>query len=295
MNQFDDRIFKVVFSWGTGEVTVESGNASTTNGGLSILASGVKFANPMQDECRLSIANLSENIRNQLLTQLTNFNYNQARKSMALYAGRVSTGLFLLYSGDITDCRPSQPPDITLSIQCKTAQFYKLDVLAQANAVSAPLSQIAAQVAKSMDLTVQFEAMDKQIENYCYTGSVAKQVNALNDLGSLDCYIDGKILVVKDRGAALKNNRYAINADNGMIGIPEPTDWGVSVRSLLVPNARIGCGIDVVSKKNPLLNGAYTTYKIAFQIASHEVPFYTIFEGTKFPNLYFNSALPQVQ
>lgn len=294
MAYFDDRIFKVVFAWGSGTLTLTAGNASTTNGGLAIVASGVKFANPIQDECQLTIANLSRDNRNQLLTQLTNFNYDQARKTMSLYAGRISTGLFLLYSGDITQCYPSQPPDITLNIECRTAQFYKFNILAQANAITSPMSVIAAQIGASMNLSVQFEATDKQIQNYTYTGSALKQVNALSDLGSVDCFIDGQTLVVKDKGKPLQNVRYALNSKNGMIGIPEPTDWGVRVRSFLVPNARIGCGIDLTSVLNPLLNGAYTTYKLGFQIASREVPFHTIFEATKFPDLYYNSALPQV-
>lgn len=294
MNQFDDRIFKVVFTWGTNTLTLTAGNASTTNGGLAITANGQKFANPIQDECRLSIANLAPNIRNQLLTQLTNFNYNQERKTMSLYAGRVSTGLFLLYSGDITQCYPSQPPDITLNVECKTAQFYKFNILAQANAITTPMSTIAKQVADSMGLTLQFEATDKNVQNYSYTGSALKQVNSISDLGSVDTYIDGKILVVKNRGQSLQNVRYALNSKNGMIGIPQPTDWGVQVRSFLVPNARVGCGIDLTSVLNPLLNGAYTCYKLGFQIASREVPFYTIFEATKFPELYYNTALPQV-
>lgn len=294
MNQFDDRIFKVVFNWGSGELTLTAGNASTSNGGLSITAIGQKYANPIQDECRMTIANLSENARNQLLTQLTNFNYNQARKVMSLYCGRVSTGLFLLYSGDITNCTPSQPPDITLNVECKTAQFYKFNILAQANAITAPLSVIAAQVGASMDLTLQFEATDKQIQNYSYTGAASKQVNALAALGSIDCFIDGNTLVVKDRGKALQNVRYAINSQNGMIGIPETNDWGVSVRSFLVPNARVGCGIDLTSALNPLVNGAYTTYKLGFHVASRDVPFYSIFDATKFPALYYNAALPQV-
>jgi hypothetical protein len=294
MSQFDDRIFKVEFTWGTGDITLTAGNASSTNGGMSISATGQKYANPLQDDCSISIANLSPKIRNLLLTQLTNFNYNQQRKTMALYAGRVSTGLFLLYSGDITQCVPSQPPDITLHVSCKTAQFYKFNILAQANAITAPMSQISAQVASAMGLKIQFEATDKNIQNYSYTGSAEKQVRALSDLGAIDCYVDGGILVVKDKGKPLQNVRYAVNSNNGMIGIPEPTDWGVRVRSLLVPNARVGGAIDLVSEKNPLLNGAYTTYKLGFQVASREVPFYTIFEATKYIDLYYNAALPQV-
>lgn len=290
---FDDRIFKVVFTYGQTQVTIDS-QTGDTNKPPYIAAAGTLRANPLQNECNIQIANLSAALRNQLLTQLTPWNYDQARKSVALYAGRESTGLFLLYQGDITGCTVTQPPDVMLNINSKANQFYKYDIIAQSqNLTSTPLSNIVKNAASGMALTPRFEATDKQIANYSYTGSRIKEIEHISNLGSYDVYTTGNTLVCKDRGKPLQNENHTISAQTGMIGQPQPTEWGVRVVTLLTPGAVIGGGFTLDSKMNPLLNGDYTIYQYGFQIASRDVPFYTILEGTKRYDLYNSSALPQ--
>lgn len=282
MPQFDDRIIKVVLSYGTTQLTLGEG--------LYITASGQKYANAMQDECTITIANLKRETRDQLATQLTPFNMNQARKSVQLYAGRQSTGAFLLYSGDIVACTPSQPPNILLTIKSKTCQFYKYDLVAQANNVTAPLSQIAGNVASSMGLTPHFEATDRTIQNYSFTGATIKQVDALGQAGSVDAYVDGSTLVVKDRGVALTNTVLQLNQDTGMVGQPELTEYGFRALCMLTPSAKLGGAVELTSVSNPLLNGSYTIYKLGFEIASRDPAFYSVIEASKFPVPYGAAA-----
>lgn len=281
--QFDNRIFQFILTYGTTKIILD--------GGLYITANGTKYANPLQDECTLLIANLKQDTRDHLLTQLTPFNLDQQRKTVSVYAGRVSTGLFLLYQGDITECTASQPPDIGLNIKSKTAQFYKMNILAQAQSITAPLSQIVNSAASSMGLTPQFQATDKQIANYNYTGSAAGQVDHIADLGSIDVYIDGTTLVCKNRGYPLNNVTHTLSSQTGLVGKPELTQYGVKATSLLAPSAKIGGKLSLTSTSNPLLNGDYTIYQMGFSIATRDVPFYTILEASKFPVLYMNTGL----
>lgn len=285
MGLFDDRIFKVELAYG--ETTV------VLDGGLNVMATGVKYVDPTQNECTIVIGNLKRETRDQLSTHLTPFDYSNARKHVKLYAGRVSTGLFLLYEGDILDCYPSQPPDILLTIKSKTAQFFKNDIKAQSYAIIAPLSQIANGVSTSMGLSLRFEATDKNIQNYSYTGSTIKQVEKLAEIGNIDAYIDDGKLCVKNKGVALKNSTHVLSAQSGMIGIPEPTEYGVRVRCLLEPSIILGGELELNSLSNVSLNGKYTNYRIGFQIASRDIPFYSIIEATRYPALYFTGTLPQ--
>lgn len=287
---FDDRIFKLVFTYGNSQVTIDS---QTSDVPPMITAQGSLRTNPLQNECAVSVANLSAALRNQLLTQLTPWNYDQARKTMAVYAGRVSTGLFLLYQGDITECFASQPPDITLNIKSKTNQFYKYDIIAQSQNLVTPVSNIVKNAAQGMGLTPRFEATDKNIANYSYTGSRIKEVEHIGLLGSYDVYTTGNTLVCKDRGKPLANENHTVSAETGMIGQPQPTEWGVRCVTLLAPGVLIGGSFTLDSKINPLLNGDYTIYQYGFQIASRDAPFYTLLEGTKRYDLYNQSALPQ--
>lgn len=272
--QFDDRIFKVVLTYGTTQLTLD--------GGFSIVATGTKYVNALQDECTVVIANLKKDVRDNLATQLTPFTTIPSQKSLALYAGRVSTGLFLLYTGDITQCMPSQPPNIALTIQCKTAQYQKMNILAQAQNVTAPLSQIVTQAAGSMSLKPMVQVQqDKLIGNYSYSGSAAGQVDKISALGPYDVFVDGDTLVCKDKGVALTNYTHVLSAASGMVGVPEPNEYGVTVRCLLEPTSRIGGKLTLKSDLNPMLSGDYAIYQMGFQVASRDVPFYNIISASK--------------
>ena len=266
------------------------------NGGLSIRASGMKYANAIQNDCHLQIANLKKETRDHLATQLTQWNYNQRRKHIRLHVGRVSTGLFLLYSGDIIECTSSQPPDIMLNIKCQTMAFWKQNFLAQAQNIDAPVSQIINGIGRSLGtpdipVTIRNESTNKTISNYSYTGSAAKQIDKLNTMG-VTAFMDNDTLIVTDKGVPLKNEVHTLNMNTGMIGVPELTDVGMRVRMLITPNIKIGGKIALQSYLNPFLNGNYYIYQMGFEIASRDTPFYGIAYGSKYPILWGAANLP---
>lgn len=281
---FDDRIVRIVFEFGGQSVAVDS-SLDPTNPPF-IAASGVKYADVTQNECTLQVGGLSRDLRNALATNLTMYDPmpETKRKSVEVWAGRVSTGFFLKYKGDIVSAVPSQPPDITMSFRSKTAQFFKYDLLAQSYAVAAPMSQIAADVAKSMGLTLDFQATDKNIANYSFSGPRIDQVNKLSDFGSVDVFIDDTKLVCKNKGQPLARQTYELSEETGMIGQVELTEYGIRIKALLAANAEIGSTLSLRSVQNPSLDGDYTIYKTGFQIATRAEPFYDILEATRYPN-----------
>src|SRR5574340_62173 len=80
--------------------------------GLRITASGSKVVSDTQNECDVTIYNLSRAVRNYILTETSPFNKNRTPKKLIIEAGRVSTGTARLFVGDITSSSPTQPPDI---------------------------------------------------------------------------------------------------------------------------------------------------------------------------------------
>src|SRR5690606_32285738 len=106
--------------------------------GLRIAASGAKFANPLQNEATITVDNLSAYDRNYLITETSPFNKNRKRKRVMLWVGRKRAGVHLIFSGDITGCTQSQPPDITLTIKAKTTQFYKGEITAMTASAVTP-------------------------------------------------------------------------------------------------------------------------------------------------------------
>lgn len=251
--------------------------------GLAMTASGTKYANANQNECEVKIDNLDQATRDFLLTETSPFNKNKSRKLLIVEAGRESTGYSLVYQGDITNANGGQPPDISMTLKAATGDYAKGDVVARSHPAVTSHRDIALQVAQDMGVGLLYEAVPKQIGNSSYTGSAAKQVDALGEAGGVDAYIDDGMLVVKDTKIPLSNRVRDLNIDTGMIGVPEFTEQGLKVKMLFDNLTVLGGGLRVVSKMNPAANGLYTIYKLGFELASRDTPFYYIAECVRAP------------
>jgi hypothetical protein len=248
---------------------------------LAMTAEGTKYANDNQDECTITITNLKKDVQDFLLTETSPFNKSGTKKSIFVEAGRESYGVFRLFEGDISDVSPTQPPDIAVTIKALTGNAQKGVMVSTAQPGQALLSKIAGQVAKDLGVGLNFQAKDKQISNYTFTGANLKQIDKLGTAGGVNAFLDGKTLVVKDVGKALPGKLRVLSQDSGMIGIPEPTEQGVKVTYLLDNTSTIGGGLRLTSAIYPSMSGDYSIYKLGFNIASRDVPFYWIAEGTR--------------
>ena len=277
MTVVDQRILRVGIEV-SGEIRWYEGSG---NFGLAIKASGTKGATDTQNTADVTITNLSKDVRNYILTETSPFNKNRTPKKLIIEAGRVSTGTARLFVGNITKSSPTQPPDIGLNMTAQTGAFKKGDVVARSGAARENLSAIAGRVAGDLEANLTFEATDKQIANYSFSGASLRQVNALAEAGGVDAYLDDETLVVKDRGKPLRNRVKIIDNSTGMIGIPEATERGVSVRILFDLQTDLGGQIDLTSELNPALDGSYTIYKIDFDLASRDAPWYLDIEASR--------------
>lgn len=251
--------------------------------GLQITASGTKFANATQNECEVKIANLDKATRDYLLTETSPFNKRKTRKVLTVEAGRVSTGYSLVFAGDITNAVGGQPPDITMTLKAAACDFAKGTINAAAMPGVTPLQTIAARVAADLGLSLNFQATPKQIANYSFTGSAAKQVDHLGQMGRVNAYVDDTSLIVKDWGKPLARRTRILNLETGLIGIPEFTETGVKVKMLFDNQTVLGGGLMLSSKLNPAADGLYTISKLGFELANRDTPFYYIAEATRAP------------
>lgn len=245
---------------------------------LWIAVNVVKFANSLQNEAQLQIANLSKDARDHILTETSPYNRSRRRKRCVIEAGRVSTGAARIYTGDICEATVSQPPDITLSMKCRTGWAMQGNMGSLSMPPYSNLSSIAAAVAQSADLPLVFQAEDKQIANFSYAGAVGGQVGKLGESGGVNAYIDDDTLIVKSSNKALDGSDHALSERTGMIGIPELTDQGVRVKFLFDNRAKLGGRLAIDSKINPSLNGNYIIYKLSYSLATRAVPFYCVAE-----------------
>jgi hypothetical protein len=273
VTQLDERIIRA-------KIEID-GQLKVFESPLWIESAGTKYANPIQNEAEIRIGNLSKADRDYLLTETSPFNKNATPKKIILEAGRVSTGTSIIYEGDITACKPTQPPDIILSLKSQTGQFLKGQIVSSEQPGSVSLSRLAQQVANDLGLSLRFEAKDKNIANYSFTGGTLKQVDKLGSVGAVSAYVDDNELVVKDIDLPLQGVQRILNEQSGMIGIPEITEQGVKVTMLLDNQTKLGGALKIDSVIYPTINGQYVIYKLGWVISSRDVPFYWVAEAKR--------------
>lgn len=271
MAEYDPRIVRV---------GVQVGNYINWYQDLAITAEGSKTTSESQAECTVTLANLTKDVRDYLLKETSPFNKKADKKRLIVEAGRRSTGAKRIFEGDITETTITQPPDIELSLKALANNSLKGKIVANTQPATTPLSQIAKKVAEDLELSLNFQAMDKNIANYSFTGSALKQVNKLAETGNVNAYIDND-LIVKNFNQPVRGQRRVLNADNGMVGIPETTEKGIRVRFLIDTTTELGSDLRIESELNPSVNGSYTVYKLSFSISNKDIPFYWTAEATR--------------
>lgn len=249
--------------------------------GLAISASGEKFANANQNETTVKIANLARDVRDYLLTECSPFNANRTRKKLILEVGRESYGTFVLYTGDITNATGGQAPDIWIELKCLTADFDKGNIIARSSPGMILLSKLSKQVADDLGLALSFEATDKQVSSYAFTGGALRQVDRLASMGNVSAYIDDTRLIVKNRNAPMSGVARLLNIDTGLVGKPEFSEQGVKVKYLIDNVSRLGGELVLESITEPAASGRYEIYKLSFDVASRDNPFYYIAEAKR--------------
>jgi hypothetical protein len=243
---------------------------------LKMAAAGTKFTNPLQNECTVVMTGLNSDTRDFLLTATSPYNKDKAPARIIVEAGRVSTGLFTVYQGDIVSAEVGAPPDVDLTIKAKTNNANSMKIITASGGATTKLSAISGACAQNNGLGLIFEAVDKLISNYSYSGSASKQIQDLQSAGGVSAFVDDKTLIVKDSGAAVSGRRRVLNMNSGLVGIPKSNEKGAEITYLIDGDSLIGGQIELDSRFNKSLNGTYKIDQLKFAITTHDDAFFFI-------------------
>lgn len=249
--------------------------------GVSIMASGRKYDASIPSDCEARIYNLTSEQRNNILTQASPLKLGKnIPVNMVLSAGRESYGTFILYQGNVISCDVTQPPDIGIGLRAITLGGAQGLIVQNSHPAIATVVSIAQSIADSLGVGLNYTALtnNKQIDNYSYTGSALKQVEKLNQMGGVKARIDDAThtLVLQDADKPSSKEPIQINANTGMVGVPQVTEMGVVVKVMINPQIKLGHPINITSLINPAANGLYYVIQINFEVANREEPFWYI-------------------
>lgn len=241
----------------------------------AITVQGAKYGSATQNETVIKICNLPKDIRNFITTEASPRTRvkNKKRQKILIEAGRIDTGYSEVFAGDIVSATAGQPPDIWTTFRAITGYFNKTQYVTTQSPQNTTLKKISQEVADSMGLMLEFTISDRVIENYGYSGSKSRQIEKLASLSESDVFVDDDRLVVKPIAKPATGNVFDMSVDNGMIGVPEITDFGVKVEAYYDGRVKVGDKMNLKSLINPAADGSYIVYKADYNLTNRDKPF----------------------
>ena len=200
----------------------------------------------------------------------------------------------LIFAGDIYSALPEGLPDTWLNIEAKTNYFEQQNIITYSQD-SAPVKDIATNLASQLGYELSWQSKSQKIiDAFNFNGAKAKLLNKLNQLDNFRAFIDNNILFVIDKdeeppeqnetpqtyaGQPRNNQKETgsikiVNGDTGLIGLPQPDEYGVKIKVLLDPSVAIGDWFKLESQRLPIVNGFYQVYEMTFDFATREPQYY---------------------
>lgn len=234
-------------------------------------------------DAKISIANLAREDVEYLTTYTSPYVDQSKKKHINIFAGYESTGVGMIFSGDIYSALPEGLPDTWLNIEAKTEYFNQQNIITLSQG-RMPVKNIAAIIANQLGCELVFRSSsEKFIDSFNFTGAKTKLLNRLNELDNFYAYIDNGVLYCVDRdetppeqnsSVKTKGTIKLINEDSGLIGIPQPDEYGVKIKVLLDPSVNLGDWFKLESKRLPIVNGFYQVYEMTYDFATREPQYY---------------------
>lgn len=264
---FDGRLVEV-------DIAFPEGSPYTFDQNFMIKATGTKFASANQASCELTIYNLTRTLRQELITACSPLGNRDNLPTVSLKIGRVSTGSFLLYVGNVISANLTQPPDIGMTFRALTNNALLGAIAATQQPALSSLNTISQQVADLGKLTLDYQATNKNISNFSYLGNPLDGVSKINDCGGVLAYCDNQTLVVLDSGKPRISPPRVLSQSTGMVGIPQITEQGVVVTMMADNSIVLGGQITIQSELNPAANGTWFIIRIDYDVSSREQQFF---------------------
>lgn len=216
------------------------------------------------------------------------------RSLIQLYAG-YEDNVKLIYGGAIVRAPTQGYPDTTLHVSCLTglewmttnidvrkSNIKMMDLVDYVSSVTGYPINIPGSVRRSNEM------LNKTIKNFSFSGSVHNLVDKVQRmLGGFS--LDGKSVLLSvyndntfvwNPAVTTGGDILSINDQSGMIGIPELTDFGISVKMLLNPDVHAGDIVHIESRRVPRATGDYFVTEIHHHGELRSTQWYTTLRCT---------------
>lgn len=243
--------------------------------GLAIKGRISRKMGSVLSDARISVANLKRSQVEYLTTYTSPYVNPSVRKKINIYAGYEKAGWGRIFTGDIYKALPEGMPDTWVNIEAKSL-FYQNRVPLSYGLQNVTMEEAGKSIATNLGLSFEWQASSqKTLDVFNFSGSQAQLIKEYNELDDVVMFEDNGVLKVVDK-IAKRGDKTAklVNENSGLIGQPEPDQFGVKFKCLLDASLYCGDWVKLESRVLPMINGYYQVYTIDFDFASREQQFY---------------------
>lgn len=176
-----------------------------------------------------------------------------------------------IFAGTIMEAKPQLiNADYTITMKAMSGFFSMTTPVSYSFPGATPAATIAKRVAGDNGLTFVDAAKDPSITITDFTAqdsNMTEILRALSYATGTDIYEDMGRLIMKKRGESAPNYRRETITSDMLVGIPEPTQWGCKIQTLLNAGPRLGQTIRLRSEKYP----QFESYNLYLQTKAHSI------------------------
>ena len=221
-------------------------------------------------EANIVISGLKVNDMFALATNSTQWVKNWKQNRIIVEAGTYDKHC-QIFAGTIMEAKPQLlNADYTITMKAVTGFFSMTRPLSYSFPGPTPVATIARQVAADNGLTFVDALQNNNVTITDFAAQESNMTEILRVLGqatSTDIYEDLGRLVIKPWGEPAPNFQAERITSKMLVGIPEPTQWGCKVQTLLNAGPRLGQSITLDSIKYP----QFKEYSLYLQTKAHSL------------------------
>ena len=221
-------------------------------------------------EANIVISGLKVNQMFALATNSTQWVRNWVQNRVIVEAGTYDKHC-QIFAGTIMEAKPQLiNADYTITMKAMSGFFSMTTPVSYSFPGPTPAATIAKRVAGDNGLTFVDAAQDPSITITDFTAqdsNMTEILRALSYATGTDIYEDMGRLILKKRGESAPNYRRETITSDMLVGIPEPTQWGCKIQTLLNAGPRLGQTIRLDSAKYP----QFKSYNMYLQTKAHSI------------------------
>lgn len=270
MSDLVQRRIDATITLGSGQFGEDIGETITVTG-LRIMASVNSVGGEAQGQAAIRIFGLPLSVMNKLTSIGPIATQVRMKNIISIAAGDRDGPMTTVFRGVINTAYAelNSSPDVALSIVAFAAYGDAIKPVAASSFTgSADVATVMAQFAKQAGYAFKNNGVNVQLSNPYFPGTLLEQIKACARHAGINFSIENGVLSIWPYGANTDDPVINLSPSTGLVGYPTMNSQYIMLRSVFIPNARLGQKVKVTGSAVDAVNGEWTIFTVIHNLES---------------------------